>query len=127
MKIVIETIPHKKHRYCTVGDYWIEKDGTIQVRVSKMNDKYERAVILHELFELFSVIDSIPLNSIDEFDIAFEALRKKYPKIIGDMEPGDMVSAPYHQAHIYATEIEKMFCTLNGIDWNKYNDKINSL
>lgn len=128
MKIVIETIPHKEHRYNTCGDYWIEKDGTIQVRISKMKDKYVQAVILHELYELFSVINKkISIKKIDIFDTAFEVLREKYPKLIGEQEPGNMISAPYFQEHQDATVIERFFCKNNNIDWNKYEQTIDSL
>ena len=52
MRIVIETIPHDKHRYETVGDYWYDDMGTLQVRVSDMgNEFYEKMVVIHELIE----------------------------------------------------------------------------
>ena len=35
MKINIETIPHGDQRYPTVGDYWDDSDGVVQVRVSE--------------------------------------------------------------------------------------------
>ena len=33
--ITIKVIPDSKQRYETSGDYWIDKRGTIQVRISK--------------------------------------------------------------------------------------------
>lgn len=128
MKINIETILHSQQKYNTCGDYWIEKDGTIQVRISEMQDKYVQAVILHELFELFSVINKrIPIEKIDTFDLAFETLREKYPELIGDMEPGNMITAPYHFDHKAATHIERVFCKHNFISWDEYEQTINSL
>jgi hypothetical protein len=128
MKIIIETIPHKQQRYPTVGDYWIEDNGILQVRISEMNDKYVQAVILHELFELFSVLNKdITIESIDKFDRGFEALREEYPELIGEQEPGDMISAPYHDDHVHATIIEKHFCAHNDINWAEYEKTINNL
>ena len=54
MKINIETIPHGDQRYPTVGDYWDDENGVMQVRVSDMKDwRYEALVIIHELVEMF--------------------------------------------------------------------------
>ena len=54
MKINIETIPHSDQRYPTVGDYWDDENGVIQVRVSDMKDwRYEALVVMHELIEMF--------------------------------------------------------------------------
>jgi hypothetical protein len=40
--ITIKVIPDSKQRYETSGDYWIDKRGTIQVRISKSkNWRYE--------------------------------------------------------------------------------------
>jgi hypothetical protein len=51
INIEIKTIPDKKQRYNTVGDYWI-KDGKEYIRVSDMNNwEYETLIALHELIE----------------------------------------------------------------------------
>ena len=126
--IHIKTIPHKNQRYSTVGDYWIDSNGVMQVRVSEMKDSYCMAVIIHELYELFSVmLNKIPIKDIDRYDTDFEDLRSRFSKIIGDQEPGGMVSAPYHKQHEEATKVEKYFCKRNKINWSKYEHKVNSL
>ncbi len=125
LNIVIKTIPHSSHRYETVGDYWIEKDGTVQVRVSDLGDPYmEACVVIHELAEFFAIRkDGIPVELIDLFDKDYEARRKP-----GDFsEPGDSPSAPYRQHHFMATTIERILAQFLGIDWKKYEETIDSL
>lgn len=127
MQINIKTIPGEEQRYPTAGDYWIE-DGVIQVRVTHTRDVYDQAIIIHELFELFSVMNkNIDIKKIDDFDIAFEKLRDENPEVIGDSEPGDMVSAPYYEDHQEATKVEKAFIAHNGVDWDEYDEDIKSL
>lgn len=122
MKIAIETIPHNQQRYDTVGDYWIDEDGTVQVRVSEMRDStYEQAAILHELFELFLVQNrNISIDAIDEFDKSFEANRAE-----GNIdEPGDDINAPYRDEHCFATAVERMFIAANGKSWKEYDEAV---
>ena len=48
--ILIRSIPHKKHRYETVGDYYTLKNGKTVVHVSDMHNwKYEFLCAIHEL------------------------------------------------------------------------------
>ena len=77
MKINIETIPHGDQRYPTVGDYWDDENGVMQVRVSDMKDwRYEALVVIHELVEMFLTKHrGIPEHEISEFDIKFEQSR----------------------------------------------------
>ena len=56
--ITIKVIRDSKQRYETSGDYWIDKRGTIQVRISKSkNWRYEALLLIHELTEMFLCID----------------------------------------------------------------------
>jgi hypothetical protein len=120
MKINIETIPHSQQRYPTVGDYWVDPDGTLQIRISDLgNAIYEQAVALHELTEMFLVLNrGISIGDIDAFDIEFE--RKRIgPEDID--EPGDDPKAPYQNEHCYATAVERMFIAANGVKWADYD------
>jgi len=128
MNIFIKTIPHKEQRYETVGDWWWDGDD-LHIRVSDMgNYIYEWLVAEHEINEaLRCKKDGIDERVVSDFDKSFEELRKKFPDIIGDQEPGDMVSAPYHKQHIGATEIEKLSCKFHGEDWDEYNNTVDSL
>ena len=125
MKICIETIDHNAQRYNTVGDYWVDLAGVVQIRVSNLPDQtYEQLIVLHELIELFLVqARGIPLSKIDEFDVRFEANRKN-----GNFdEPGDDPKAPYKQEHLIATGIEKILAAQLGVDWKTYDQAVNDL
>ena len=101
MKINIETIPHKDQNYETVGNYWIDEDGTWQIRVSDMkNWKYELLVAIHEIVEYALCLEKgIKEDDITAFDIAFEAKRED-----GNCdEPGDDPKSPYQNEHLIAT------------------------
>lgn len=126
MKIVIETIPHDKQRYETVGDWWVEKDtNVLQIRVSEMgDDRYHFLVALHELVEATLCNDrGISVLEVDEFDKAFEAKR---PAGNTD-EPGDDPDAPYHLEHGFATGIERLLASALGLNWTDYDDAVMAL
>lgn len=134
-KINIETINHKDQRYPTCGDWIVNQfneDGTpkeVSIRVSKMGDwKYELAVAIHEMVEMFDCIDKdVSQETVDKYDMAFETLRGQHPDIIGHTEPGDMPTAPYHESHQLATLVEKQYVVGNGISWQAYEEIINNL
>jgi len=125
MNVSILIIPHDKHRYETVGDWWWDADGNLQIRVSKMNNwRYEMLVAVHELVEVLLCKHSkVSEQSVTKFDIKFEAARKE-----GNTdEPGDDSKAPYRSQHGIATGVERILAALLGVDWTKYGAKINSL
>ena len=125
MNITIKTIPHKEHRYETVGDWWFTKNGDIQIRVSKMDDwRYELLVGIHELVEVvLCKWMGVKQTSVDAFDIVFEKRRKK-----GNTdEPGDDRCAPYRFQHCIATGVERTMAALLNVYWTEYEEKINSL
>lgn len=114
MKINIQTIPHAEQRYDTVGDYWTDEDGTIQVRVSELgNPVYEQAVVLHELMEYFLCLKAgIKEEDIMAFDVSVLNLTH---------EPGDLPDAPYRREHCFATSVEMMFIAAAGENWDDYD------
>jgi hypothetical protein len=127
MKINIETIPMSEMRYETAGDYWIDKDDTIQFRVAEMGFLYEFLVIIHEMIEFFICKAlCINLKSIDKFDIKFEKDRAKGLHTETE-EPGDAVNAPYRDPHCLATAAERMLCAYLKIPWQKYDNACNGL
>lgn len=128
MKINIETIPHKNQRYPTVGDYWIEKNGDIQIRVSDIGNRYyEYLVASHELRELILCIKrGIAFDKIDKFDTQYEKDRER-GKYTLDQEPGNDPDAPYKKEHQYATAIEMIDAQMLDVDWAEYNNKVMSL
>ncbi len=124
--IVIRSIPHSEQRYPTVGDYWLDADGVLQIRVSEMsNPRFEELVAMHELSEALLVLaHGVSIEDIDKFDMNYEANRSE-----GDTtsEPGNSPDAPYRNEHIFATEIEGALGVAFGVDWREYEKEIESL
>lgn len=119
--IDFKVIPHKKMRYNTCGDYY-KKNGELHVRVSKMNSKHEFLIFIHEMIEWFLIDQKgISIKSIDDFDILYEETKTD------NSEPGNDPNAPYHDAHVYATEIEKLLADKLGVNWSKYDEAVNKL
>jgi hypothetical protein len=126
MKINIETIPHGEQRYPTVGDYWDDSEGVVQVRVSDMKDwRYEALVVVHELVEMFLTKHrDIAEQDISDFDVKFERSREE-GLVTG--EPGDHVNAPYRREHFFATNLERLFSSELGVDWFEYDVVVDAL
>jgi hypothetical protein len=116
MNVHIKTIPHKEQRYDTVGDWFYDKNGDLQIRVSKMSDGYyEQLVALHELAEaLLCDKDNIDEEEVTRFDISFT----------GTGEPGDDIKAPYYWQHQVATGLERQLAALLEVDWAAYEKEI---
>ncbi len=128
MEIYIKTIPHANHRYSTVGDYWYDSEGVLQIRISDMgNEKYETLVALHELIEeRLTKWRGLTEPEIMNFDIYYEK-RREQGFVSQDAEPGFDVNAPYLQEHTIATGMEMMMCAYAGIKWPDYDNAVNDL
>lgn len=125
MKIIIETIPHRKQRYPTVGDWFYDKKGTLHIKVSDMRYwKFEALVAIHELAEVLACkAAGVSQRSVDKFDMKYEKDRAG-----GDeSEPGDDRNAPYRRQHCFATGIERLLAAELGISWNDYADVVDNL
>lgn len=124
MRIVIETIPHSKHRYETVGDFWWEQDGSLQIRVSKMVDeRYSLLVALHEMIEA----TLCERRGIAEPDImAFDQSIIMEPNEYAD-DPGHDPAAPYHVEHVFAECIERLMAQQLGVNWQEYGRAVEQL
>jgi hypothetical protein len=124
-----KTIPHKDHRYPTVGDYWTDEKGVEQFRVSKMsNPDYEFLVLIHELVEdyLCQRRGISEPKQIKPFDEWFEKARE-LGMVYDDDEPGCHPNAPYMREHMFAMMIERLVGRELGVDWNKYAEEVESL
>lgn len=119
MNITIKTIPHAEQRYETVGDWWFDEAGNLEIRVSNMgNWKHEALVAFHELAEVLLCRDrGISAEAVDMFDERYK----------GDGEPGDQPDAPYRKEHFFATTVERMLCAEFREDWAEYDDAVNAL
>lgn len=126
-KVTITIIPQAMHRYSTVGDWYYDPKGDIQINVSDMGD--ERAsmlVAIHELVEIMLCRHAVPVITqleVDEFDEHYEEERAKGNPLFQD-EPGDHVNAPYQQQHNFATSVERMVCAAMGIKWMDYEQQL---
>jgi hypothetical protein len=125
MEIHIKTIPHNLQNYPTVGDYWTDENGVLQIRVSEMNDFfYNGMVMVHELIEwLLCRKAGITEKKITDFDLKFEIERQE-----GNLdEPGFAPNAPYIKQHSFATSVELGMCAMAGVDFMEYDKKVNEL
>ena len=125
LKISIGTIPHKSHRYESVGDWMEDKKGRRTIEVSEMkNEDYEFLVALHEMVEQHLCKKAGVLDcDVTAFDVQFEQNRKK-----GDVsEPGDHEDAPYKREHFIATNVERIVADAIGVDWKTYDDAVVNL
>lgn len=126
MKIIIETIPHKQQRYETCGDWWVDSDGTIQIRISEMPPDSAGAVAIHELVELFCCSKgfTITQNQLECLVAEVDAFDKTYQ---GDDEPGDNPFAPYHVEHSIATAVERLICAHIKLPWGTHDKRVEGL
>jgi hypothetical protein len=126
MRINIETIPHDAQRYPTVGDYWQDADGVLQIRVSEMHDwRYVILVAVHELAEMMLTRwRGISEETIGHFDMEFE--RKRGHDLVKG-EPGDAPGAPYRREHFFATNVERLLAGELGVDWAEYEAHVDAL
>lgn len=129
MKVNIETIPNNSMRYPTIGDWWYDSKGTLQVRVSEFEDpRYSMGVIIHEVFEAFAAwANHISEPEVTKFDLWFEEQDKAglLPKSLD--EPGMHPKCPYNVEHQYATSAEMTLITLLGCNWWEYEEAVTNM
>lgn len=124
----IETILHSDQRYETVGDWQVRhgfRRSAIFIKVSSMvNEDYEFLVGLHEMIEAHLCFKrGITQQAVDQFDMDYERNRKE-----GDeSEPGDQPSAPYYKEYQFALKLERLMSDELGVNWDKYEETLNSL
>jgi hypothetical protein len=111
-RIVMEVIPHAEQRYDTLGDYWTDKDGTLQFRVSDLGDwRYNFSVLLHEFVEFHLLLHKgVPEPDVLAFDLAVEP-GSKYAD-----DPGFDPKAPYHLEHVLADTLERLISIPLGFE-----------
>ena len=124
--ITLKSIPHKSHRYPTVGDWIQDEFGNIHVQVSQVGDvRMEFLIMLHELVEAVLCIErGIPEPEMADFDRNFEALRE-LGQVTG--EPGDDPEAPYRTEHRFAENIERLMAQALGVSWSDYEATLERL
>jgi hypothetical protein len=122
MRIIIETLPHAEQRYDTVGDWYVDAEGTWQIRISALgNWKQEMLVAMHELVEMaLCQAHDVTSREVDAFDLHWKAHH--------DIdEPGDDLTAPYYQEHQIATALERFMAVQLGVAWSEYYRALDEL
>lgn len=128
ININILTIPIEDMRYPTCGDYWYDKQGTLQVRVADMgNEFFEKMIIVHELIEEATTKkNGITEQQIMDFDLYYEKRREQ--KLVPELsEPGFCSESPYRKEHTFATGVEMGMCALCNVDFLEYDKTVNEL
>jgi len=122
------SIPHEEHPYPTVGNYWIDADGVLQIRTSELSDwRMELLICVHELIESSLCRHrGITDAEIVRFDEKFEAERARGLHE-NDAEPGFDQRAPYRTEHTAATGLEMTLAAMLDVDWAKYSDEVSAL
>lgn len=129
--IHLEVIPHANQRYNTCGDWWWEgnfTDSRLELRISKLSSWEKELLIgVHEIVEAFLCRKwGISQAEVDSFDLQFEKDREAglHDK---DEEPGDCPAAPYHNAHVWATNLERTLAFILGVPWSEYEKEVENL
>lgn len=127
--VSIRVIPHNDQAYETPGDWWFDDEGILQIRVSEMGSwRYEQLVAFHEYAEaLMCYSDNISEAEVTAFDKEFEAMREKFPTIVGEREPGNAGTAPYRKQHQFASKLEYQLSEKLHVVWKEYDVEVNSL
>ena len=135
MEIHIKTIPAEHQRYPTVGDYWYDTEGVLQVRITEMPESispelaefYTKMIIVHELSEeALTKFRGLTEPEIADFDKYYE-MRREQGLVPEDSEPGFDNNAPYLREHTLSTAIEMQMCAMAGLSWSDYDNLINEL
>lgn len=110
-RINIQIIPHGLMRdQSQYGDYWIEADGSLQIRVSEYFDPRDaRDIAIHELLEAWRCAErGVDFKAIDQFDLA----HTDHP------DPGLLPNSPYHAEHIQSMQVEYLIAQQDGRDFS---------
>ena len=124
MNITIKVIDNDQHREGITGaDWYVDKNGDLQIRVSKMSDpRYEMTLALHELFEaVLCHFSGVTHQQVDAFDIPYEKTHDK------KCNAGDEEAAPYRREHMFATAAERIMAGELNVNWIEYEQELEKL
>jgi len=129
MEIHIKTIPTDKMRIIgSVGDYWYDTEGVLQIRVVELGDEFmEKSIAAHELLEeALTKKRGLPEPEIQAFD-EYHEHRIKMGLVSQDSEAGHDPNCPYRSEHCFAESVEMGMFAMAGVSWAEYENKINSI
>lgn len=129
--INIKVIPHKDQVCGITGEWYTDKKGTVQIRVSQMGDLRAEAMhIVHEVVEWAASIIN-PLTMDDTLTDAQdkEFLRKREEGILpeGHEEPGFGPDCLYGPGHHLGTAVEMILAQYYGINWIDYDNHVRAI
>lgn len=110
--IHIKIIPHGCMRdQSQYGDYWVDENKALQIRVSKYSDPRDaRDIAIHELLEAWRCAErGVSFADIDKFDLN----HTDHP------DPGLLPSAPYHHEHILSMQVDYLIAQQDGRDFSE--------
>lgn len=112
--INIQCIPAAEQRYDTLGDWWFDATGTLQVRVTQDSESGGCAflIAMHEVVEATLLAHrlgpQIAQKVVDHFDMKiWPQMVVVHPELQGT-EPGDYHNAPYRGEHRFAMLVEHL-------------------
>jgi hypothetical protein len=115
MRVELKSIDPNAIRYSTCGDWeWLPGDY-LKVSVPDYGNRENSAflVALHEAVEAWLCKKAgIPENEVSKWDIDHPELE----------EPGDHPSAPYHDQHKTALEVEKIVAKALKLNWEDHEE-----
>jgi hypothetical protein len=121
MNIDIHFIPHKEHKFTTIG-HWFFEHGVLHIQISQeLYWKYQMAVLFHELIEAAMCrAADITTEECDQFDAVFEIEYAQgiWPKSV---EAGFDKRCPYRKGHIWGSRFERAVIFLLRASWKDYN------
>ena len=119
----IELILHGEQRYETAGDWQIDADGAICIKVSDTGLRMDALLVgIHEAVEaILCDAHNVLESDVDAFDIEFCKTHD-----LSEEEPGEDLKAPYFKEHAVADVVERLLALHAGVPWKEYEDRINA-
>ena len=113
MNTHILSVPYKRMRYATYGDYLHLADDSVEITVIELADwRHEFLIALHEFIE-----EAVTRHrGIKEPDtLAFDLAH------LDSDDPGMIPDAPYHREHLLALTVEMLVARELDVDWDEYD------
>jgi hypothetical protein len=126
-KISIEFIPHKDHKFTTIG-HWFEDEFGAHIQISQeLKWEFRIAVLFHELIE-YSMCreEGITTKECDDFDALFE-IEYEQGVWLKSVEAGFDKRCPYRKGHVWGSRFERLVIWLLGVSWVEYTEACDKL
>lgn len=128
MKVKFQRTNEPPRGFTTVGYWWWNEPlnrGTLTIIVRRMPWRFEMAVWGHEIIEAFWCwFWGITTEKCDSFDEFYE---REYAegRIPKTDEPGCDARCPYHWGHMLGIVWERLWITVSGGGWKRYESACN--